>query len=391
MVSVYATPGMGLLDKKSIKIEKVSDFQWSPADNIFAFWTPEVGNTPARVALMEVPSKQEIRQKPMFNVQDIRLMWQKQGHYLSCKVDRTNKGKKGSYPSNFEIFCPHAKDIPVEVLDLVAKETKAEGTKETVVAFAWEPKGHRFAIVHGEAPGKYDVSFYSMEKKPGTQGPQLLHKLENKACTSLYWSPAGNNIVLAGLGSTLNGSLEFYNVNDAETYSVQEHFSCTDLEWDPSGRFLCSWASYFRNKIENGYMIWTFYGKELAAGPVDQLFQFLWRPRPASYLSPEEETAVLRSFKEYRDRFEREDAELREAQKSGKAARRKQLRDEWKQYLETCRKRVEEEAELRASVRPEPETDEEYEVIEETVEEIVELKEEVDKSRKMITSDDERD
>ena len=30
-----------------------------------------------------------------------------------------------------------------------------------VVTFAWEPKGHRFCLVHGEPP-RVDCSFYTM-------------------------------------------------------------------------------------------------------------------------------------------------------------------------------------------------------------------------------------
>jgi translation initiation factor 3 subunit B len=39
---------------------------------------------------------------------------------------------------------------------------------EKVLSFAWEPKGHRFAIVHGE--GRPNVSFYSMRDDRGKPG-----------------------------------------------------------------------------------------------------------------------------------------------------------------------------------------------------------------------------
>lgn len=42
----------------------------------------------------------------------------------------------------FELFSIHDKDIPMEVLELPNKS-------ERIVTFAWEPKGHRFVIVHG--------------------------------------------------------------------------------------------------------------------------------------------------------------------------------------------------------------------------------------------------
>jgi translation initiation factor 3 subunit B len=40
---------------------------------------------------------------------------------------------------------------------------------EKVLSFAWEPKGHRFAIVHGDS-GRPNVSFYSMRDEKGKLG-----------------------------------------------------------------------------------------------------------------------------------------------------------------------------------------------------------------------------
>lgn len=37
---------------------------------------------------------------------------------------------------------------------------------ESVVAFAWEPVGNKFAIIHGDGPQTFSVSFYGI--KSGT-------------------------------------------------------------------------------------------------------------------------------------------------------------------------------------------------------------------------------
>ena len=70
-ISVYELPRMTLMDKVSIKIEGVMDFEWCPAnpqrDNVkeyeqlFCYWTPEMGSNPAKVGLMSVPSKEIVR------------------------------------------------------------------------------------------------------------------------------------------------------------------------------------------------------------------------------------------------------------------------------------------------------------------------------------------
>jgi translation initiation factor 3 subunit B len=73
VISVYETPGMGLLDKKSIKIENLKSFEWSPTENILSYWTsePEVGNIPARVTLLRIPNREIVRTKNLFNVVNV--------------------------------------------------------------------------------------------------------------------------------------------------------------------------------------------------------------------------------------------------------------------------------------------------------------------------------
>ena len=52
VISVYETETFTLIDKKSIKVENIMDFCWSPTDPILALFVPELGggNQPARVS-----------------------------------------------------------------------------------------------------------------------------------------------------------------------------------------------------------------------------------------------------------------------------------------------------------------------------------------------------
>lgn len=146
-ISVYELPKMTQLDKKAIKIEGVTDFEWAPAlpqrdsvktyEQLFCFWTPEIGSNPAKVGLMSIPSKEIVRTRNLFNVTDAKLHWQSQAAYVCVKVDRHSKSKK-SLATNLEIFRVREKGVPVEVVDSI---------KDTVINFAWEPKGDRFVLI----------------------------------------------------------------------------------------------------------------------------------------------------------------------------------------------------------------------------------------------------
>ena len=99
------------------------------------------GNVPARISLIQLPSRNEVRSKNLFNVSDVKMFWQSQGDYFAVKVDHHTKSKKSTY-SGFELFRLREPMCPMEVLALPDKSEK-------IVAFAWEPNGHRFAIIHG--------------------------------------------------------------------------------------------------------------------------------------------------------------------------------------------------------------------------------------------------
>lgn len=92
-----------------------------------------------------------------------------------------------------------------------------------------EPKGHRFAVIHGNLP-RPDVSFYSMR----TPGRVLkLVTLKAKQANALFWSPTGKHMIIA---DGLNGKLEFYIVDMLMTMATVENFMA-HIKWDPTGRY----------------------------------------------------------------------------------------------------------------------------------------------------------
>lgn len=79
---------MGLLDKKSIRLESVQDFSWCPTQPIIAAFQTEQpgGNLPARVTLIKIPERTELRQKNLFTVASAKMFWHPQGDYLAVQV-----------------------------------------------------------------------------------------------------------------------------------------------------------------------------------------------------------------------------------------------------------------------------------------------------------------
>merc|ERR1712093_760270 len=98
-----------------------------------------------------------------------------------------------------------------------------------------------------------------------------------------------------------------------ETMAEDEHFMLTDLEWDPTGRYVCTSVSYWMHQSDNGFRIWSFSGKLLNRTMREKMYQFMWRPRPPTLLSLAKEKEIRKNLKKYSEKYEKEDEELKSA------------------------------------------------------------------------------
>lgn len=324
-IHIYETPSFYLLEMKSIKIPGIRSFSWSPTDNIIAYWVEEQNQIPARVTLMEIPKKREVRNKNLFHVADCKLHWQQSGDYLCVKVDRYSKLKKAKkffdvkflgVFYNFEIFHMREKEIPVDSVEI----------RELILAFAWEPIGNKFAIIHGDTSNA-TVSFY--EVSDGVK-PTLVKRLEKKTCTHLFWSPRGQYVVMANLTM---GTFEFVDTtNDFLITASPDHFRASEVKWDPTGRYVVTGVSSWKVKEDTGYNMYSFQGRIIRRVTLKNFVQFQWRPRPPTLLSDEEQKEIYKNLKKYYPIFEQKDR-LRLTRASKELLeKRTQLREEFMEY-----------------------------------------------------------
>lgn len=224
--------------------------------------------------------------------------------------------------------------------------------KDTVINFAWEPKGERFVLItSGEtvagaatAP-KTAVSFFAPEK---VKGPvigsfRLVRTIERKTSNGIYWSPKGRFVVVATVHSQSSFDLDFWDMDfegekpeqekdlnaNVMLLKTAEHYGVTDIDWDPTGRYVVSSASVWTHSMENGYNIHTFAGETLAETPTDKFKQFLWRPRPPTLLSKEEQKQVRKNLREYSKEFDEEDKYAVDIANTAVVEKRKRVLNEW--------------------------------------------------------------
>ncbi|CAN6843846.1 unnamed protein product, partial [Brassica oleracea] len=183
--------------------------------------------------------------------------------------------------SGFVFFCIKEEGIPIDVLEV---------DRKILVAFAWEPSGNRFAVIHegDKGPNLSSVSFYSMVTPPGKV--TKLFTLHKKQADSLFWSPTGKLIVLAGLKECFGGKLQFFYVDQRKQVTCVIKHSVNHVVWDPSGRYVATALTIPQQEFDVNYdsvrddplerfSMWSSSGDHIYFHQCDcSLLQMDWRP-----------------------------------------------------------------------------------------------------------------
>ena len=106
------------------------------------------------------------------------------------------------------------------------------------------------------------MSFYQHECTKGDF--KLLCTLSQRTSNTVRWSPRGRHVVLATVGATSKSEPGFWDldftVDEArrentpwgagiQLLGTADHYAVTDVEWDPSGRYLAASASAWRHTV----------------------------------------------------------------------------------------------------------------------------------------------
>lgn len=126
--------------------------------------------------------------------------------------------------------------------------------------------------------------------------------------------------------------------------------------------------------MENGYHLYDFKGELLREEHMDKFKQLLWRPRPPTLLSKDEQKLIRKNLREYSRDFDEQDRIEEDKEKGAIVDERRRILSEWRAWRdrETDHVRAEREA-LGAEDIGVPDEVEEGEgrVVEEIVEEVL--------------------
>lgn len=134
--------------------------------------------------------------------------------------------------------------------------------------------------------------------------------------------------------------------------------------------------------MENGYHLYDFKGELLREEHIDKFKQLLWRPRPPTLLSKEEQKTIRKNLREYSRDFDEQDRIEEDKEKGAIVEERRRMLSEWLAWREREEGEVRGEREAAGDGKGVPEINGEVEegearVVEEIVEEVLDETEEI--------------
>jgi len=160
----------------------------------------------------------------------------------------------------------------------------------------------------------------------------LIEKIEKKRYNSMFWAPQGQFIVLALLKSA-EGPLEFIDTSDFTTMNTLMPEMTTDVEWDPTGRYVVAGVSAWGGKMsDTGYTLLNFQGRLIRKDRVDRFGNFFWRPRPPCLLTHAQVKEIKKNLKKYAPAFESKDKMRRSKANQELYARQEAIMSTWDEY-----------------------------------------------------------
>lgn len=131
--------------------------------------------------------------------------------------------------------------------------------------------------------------------------------------------------------------------------------------------------------MENGYHLHDFKGELLREEHIDKFKQLLWRPRPPTLLSKDEQKSIRKNLREYSKDFDEQDRIEEDKEKGAIVEERRRMLSEWLAWREREEEDLRNERRaLGLRIEGGEERDEgEGRVVEEIVEEVLDEVEEI--------------
>jgi translation initiation factor 3 subunit B len=312
----------------TIAVEGLTAFEWSPTNpDIFAYVVAGDESTGHRVHIEridydgegDVLSFSTMLRRNVYQATQIDLLWHPEGTFLATKAT-TSRGTQ-----EFTICRVGASMASAEKLEF----KPIDGKQTDPLRFAFQPNASRFAVIQQQRGSEAEnlrkwVVFYSIEKVGFKEVGS--YKTEGHR---LHWAPRGARCVVSNFERS---GIEFFGVPDAMSpttpatapftlIAAGTHHMVTNVAWDPTGRFFCSFTSSLEQQTDHLYKIWNVNGVQIMSEKVQKLSHVIWRPLAKTVLTAQQVTDLKKNLLRNSERYLEE--QLSEQRKVEAAAQKR--------------------------------------------------------------------
>lgn len=323
----------------------VEQFQFSPVDNILAVWSPQVGEAPASLSLLDVTTGEKLQSRGRVD-HNAQIRWHPTGDFLALML-----AKKPKNPTNNRVQPFLCKTIEISRMRQKGIPTEKITTDGFTKGVFWEPKSSRLGLlVEGSSSSKTMMLFYNLADDKCVEVAKF--ELPSGAFSQIHWAPEGQYFVVAapGAGDLLWGRLH----SDTHTFEPlfkDEHYNMNHVEWDASGRYLITavmekldGTSGASVSQDAGFTVWTFQGRPVHRESIEKLHLASWRPHPALSLTKEEQDQLRRDFKKHSRGYDRVDEEAKDRNRRELKAQKHESMNHFKGLIEKMQQHFREQA-----------------------------------------------
>jgi len=162
-----------------------------------------------------------------------------------------------------------------------------------------------------------------------------------------------------GLLKSPEGPLEFIDTSDFSIMNTLMPELTTDIEWDPTGRYVVAAVSAWTGKVsDTGFTLVSFQGKVIRKERVDRFGNLFWRPRPTCLLTNAQIKEIKKNLKKYSPQFEQQDKYKINAQQRDLLKKRKGIVEAWNIYRARKEEQYTNQKKQRMILRNHVDTDE---------------------------------
>jgi translation initiation factor 2A len=206
---------------------------------------------------LEVP----VASKSFFKSESVNLKWSPLGNALLIESSTSTDSSGKSYYGESNL---HLLFVNNSFSGTVSFGTNAGPVQDA----AWSPTGKEFVVIQGFQPAK--CILYRADTCTA------IREYCSGSYNTIRWSPHGRFLVLGGFGN-LAGEFTFWDHLKFKKIGQAQHRTAKIFEWTPDSRNFITAVTRPR-RVDNGLIIWTYYGEQIKMKQYEILYQLYIQP-----------------------------------------------------------------------------------------------------------------